>query len=150
MDGASLSTMLSILCGSWVFAMLFKGPSLISLQKRISPLLRLVQSDRHDGIPISIVAYQNKYAPFFEIVIRYLGGLLSAYALSGKPGLLSRADDLGSKPLPTFNSSSGLPYYAVNTVKFVLQCRSPKLTFTYLTAARLELVGVKACCGPKR
>jgi hypothetical protein len=119
MDGASLSTMLSILCGSWAFTTLSKSPS-ISLQRRISPLLRLVQSDRYDGIPISTVAYQNEYAPFFETVIRYLGGLLSAYALSGESGLLSRADDLGSKLLPAFNSSTGLPYYAVNTVKFVL------------------------------
>ena len=59
---------------------------------------------------------QTQYAPFFETVIRYLGGLLSAYALSGDPILLSRADDLGKMLLPAFNTTSGLPIYAVNTV----------------------------------
>ncbi|KAF7770505.1 CAZyme family GH47 [Agaricus bisporus var. burnettii] len=59
---------------------------------------------------------KDKYAPFFETTIRYLGGLLSAYALSGEPVLLSRADDLGRMLLPAFNTTSGLPRYAVNTV----------------------------------
>ncbi|RDB20921.1 Endoplasmic reticulum mannosyl-oligosaccharide 1,2-alpha-mannosidase [Hypsizygus marmoreus] len=59
---------------------------------------------------------QTAYAPFFETVIRYLGGLLSAYALSGEPVLLARADDLGKMLLPAFNTTSGFPMYAVNTV----------------------------------
>lgn len=63
---------------------------------------------------------QGEYAPFFETVIRYLGGLLSAYALSGEPTLLSRADDLGRMLLPAFNTTHGLPMYAVNTVTYVV------------------------------
>jgi len=59
---------------------------------------------------------QKRYAPFFETVIRYLGGLLSAYALSQDPILLLRADDLGSALLPAFGTPSGLPIYSVNTV----------------------------------
>ena len=59
---------------------------------------------------------KHSYAPFFETVIRYLGGALSAYALSGEPVLLARADDLGRMLLPAFNTTSGLPTYAVNTV----------------------------------
>ncbi|OJT12443.1 Endoplasmic reticulum mannosyl-oligosaccharide 1,2-alpha-mannosidase [Trametes pubescens] len=59
---------------------------------------------------------KGKYAPFFETVIRYLGGLLSAYAISGEPILLTRADDLGFMLLPAFNTTYGLPMYAVNTV----------------------------------
>lgn len=55
----------------------------------------------------------TKPARFFETVIRYLGGLLSAYALSHDPILLSRADDLGAALLPTFNTTSGLPAYGV-------------------------------------
>ncbi|KAF8889335.1 glycoside hydrolase [Infundibulicybe gibba] len=58
----------------------------------------------------------NSFAPFFETVIRYLGGLLSAYALSREPVLLTRADDLGRMLLPAFDTPSGLPNYAVNTV----------------------------------
>ncbi|KAI0918074.1 hypothetical protein AcV5_002851 [Taiwanofungus camphoratus] len=59
---------------------------------------------------------ERSYAPFFETVIRYLGGLLSAYSLSGEPVLLTRADDLGRMLLPAFNTSTGLPMYAVNTI----------------------------------
>lgn len=55
------------------------------------------------------------YAPFFETVIRYLGGLLSAYALSHEPILLQRADDLGTKLSPAFDTGSGLPAFGVNT-----------------------------------
>ncbi|KAL1725794.1 glycoside hydrolase family 47 protein [Schizophyllum commune] len=70
---------------------------------------------------LSVVArtsfYQdsNNYAPFFETVIRYLGGLLSAYAISREPILLARADDLGAALLPAMDTPSGLPIYAVNT-----------------------------------
>lgn len=73
-----------------------------------------------DALPI--VANQTfslspgQYAPFFETVIRYLGGLLSAYALSKEPMLLAQADLLGDMLLPALNTSSGLPTYAVNTV----------------------------------
>ncbi|OBZ66679.1 Mannosyl-oligosaccharide 1,2-alpha-mannosidase IC [Grifola frondosa] len=59
---------------------------------------------------------EGSFAPFFETVIRYLGGLLSAYALSGEPILLARADDLGKMLLPAFNTPHGLPTFAVNTV----------------------------------
>ncbi|GLB41878.1 putative glycosyl hydrolase 47 family protein [Lyophyllum shimeji] len=64
----------------------------------------------------TFVTKSGDFAPFFETVIRYLGGLLSAYALSGEPILLSRADDLGAVLLPAFNTTSGFPMYAVNTV----------------------------------
>ncbi|KAF4602218.1 hypothetical protein EYR40_005422 [Pleurotus pulmonarius] len=69
---------------------------------------------------VRVVAQQNftqitgYYAPFFETVIRYLGGLLSAYALSGETILLTRADDLGARLLPAFNSPSGFPRFGVN------------------------------------
>lgn len=57
------------------------------------------------------------YAPFFETVIRYLGGLLSAYALSNDPMLLERADDLATKLSGAFDTPSGLPAYGVNTMR---------------------------------
>jgi mannosyl-oligosaccharide alpha-1,2-mannosidase len=59
---------------------------------------------------------QKNSAPFFETVIRYLGGLLSMYALSKDPILLARADDLGTALLPVFRMPSGLPMSSVNTV----------------------------------
>jgi len=50
----------------------------------------------------------------FEIVIRFLGGFLSAHALSSSPIPRSKTDDLG-RLLPVFNTSLGLPLFAVNT-----------------------------------
>ncbi|KAK9899350.1 glycoside hydrolase family 47 protein [Cystobasidium minutum MCA 4210] len=45
----------------------------------------------------------------FETVIRYLGGLLSAYDLSDDPLMLARAKELGDWLLPAFNTASGWP-----------------------------------------
>ncbi|KAB5591258.1 Transcriptional adapter 2 [Ceratobasidium theobromae] len=51
----------------------------------------------------------------FEITIRILGGLLSAYALSGKDELyLRRAQELADRLLPAFNTPHGLPIPNVN------------------------------------
>jgi len=46
---------------------------------------------------------------FFETVIRYLGGLISAYDLSGDDLMLQRAEDLAEWILPAFGTSSGFP-----------------------------------------
>jgi len=50
----------------------------------------------------------------FEIVIRLLGGLLSAYQLRNDARLLKLADELGRRLLPAFDSPTGLPYVYVN------------------------------------
>lgn len=50
----------------------------------------------------------------FEITIRLLGGLLSAYQLTGDKRLLTMAEDLGNRLLPVFDSPTGLPYKFVN------------------------------------
>ncbi len=52
--------------------------------------------------------------PFFETIIRYLGGTLSAYALSGDQDILKFAETLATALLPAFNTSTGLPTYSVN------------------------------------
>ncbi len=67
-----------------------------------------------------LVFDQDQYVQFFETVIRYLGGFLSAYALSGNPIFLTRADDLGRRLLPAFNTQSKLPAFAVNVQKSVV------------------------------
>lgn len=54
------------------------------------------------------------FVPFFEAIIRYLGGLLSAYSLTKEPIFLSKADDIGRALLPVFNTSSGIPAFAIN------------------------------------
>jgi mannosidase alpha-like ER degradation enhancer 2 len=50
----------------------------------------------------------------FEITIRILGGLLSAYQMTGDERLLKLADDLGARLLPVFESPTGMPYMYVN------------------------------------
>jgi mannosidase alpha-like ER degradation enhancer 2 len=50
----------------------------------------------------------------FEITIRLLGGLISAYQISGNEKLLFMAEDLAERMLPIFNSPTGMPYRYVN------------------------------------
>jgi len=50
----------------------------------------------------------------FEITIRILGGLLSAYQLTDDEHLLAKADELGQRLLPAFESPTGMPYMHVN------------------------------------
>lgn len=54
------------------------------------------------------------YVQNFEITIRILGGLLSAYQMTDDKKLLALADDLGTRLLPVFESPTGLPYRYVN------------------------------------
>lgn len=46
----------------------------------------------------------------FETTIRNLGGLLSAYDLSGDEVFLKKADDLGMRLMRSFDSKTGIPY----------------------------------------
>jgi len=57
---------------------------------------------------------QDIYVKNFEITIRLLGGLLSSYQLTGDERLLHKAEDLGWRLLPVFDSPTGLPYVEVN------------------------------------
>lgn len=54
------------------------------------------------------------YVQNFEITIRHLGGLLSAYQLTGERRFLALAEDLGTRLLPAFDSKTGIPYRFVN------------------------------------
>lgn len=51
---------------------------------------------------------------FFEVNIRLLGGLLSAYQLDGDKRFLDLAIDLADRLLPAFDSPTGMPYRYVN------------------------------------
>jgi mannosidase alpha-like ER degradation enhancer 2 len=57
---------------------------------------------------------RDAYVQNFEVTIRLLGGLLSAYQLTGDRRLLHLAEDLGNRLLPVFDSPTGLPYRFVN------------------------------------
>jgi len=50
----------------------------------------------------------------FEITIRTLGGLITAYQLDGDERFLALAIDLADRLLPAFDSPTGMPYWGVN------------------------------------
>ncbi|XP_058999186.1 endoplasmic reticulum mannosyl-oligosaccharide 1,2-alpha-mannosidase-like isoform X1 [Mustela lutreola] len=50
----------------------------------------------------------------FESTIRILGGLLSAYHLSGDDLFLKKAEDFGNRLMPAFQTPSKIPYSDVN------------------------------------
>jgi hypothetical protein len=52
----------------------------------------------------------------FEISIRILGGLISAYELNNNPRFLELAVDLGNRLIKAFNSPTGMPYRYVNLI----------------------------------
>ncbi|CAI5980140.1 unnamed protein product [Closterium sp. NIES-65] len=59
--------------------------------------------------------FEHDYdANVFETTIRILGGLLSAYDLSGDPMLLAKAKELADKLLPAFTTPTGIPLAFVN------------------------------------
>ena len=50
----------------------------------------------------------------FEITIRLLGGLITAYELDGNKKFLALAKDLANRLMPAFNSKTGMPYRFVH------------------------------------
>ncbi|XP_066838747.1 mannosyl-oligosaccharide 1,2-alpha-mannosidase IC [Anser cygnoides] len=56
----------------------------------------------------------NGEASLFEVNIRYIGGLLAAYYLTGEEVFRSKALELGEKLLPAFNTPTGIPRGVIN------------------------------------
>ncbi|KAF9466042.1 glycoside hydrolase family 47 protein [Collybia nuda] len=84
---------------------------------------------------------EDPYVPYFETIIRYLGGLLSAHALSHEQILLQRADELATVLDPIFQTKSGMPLYGVNPstgettgpqIGILAEMASLQLEYTYL------------------
>ncbi|MBA2250880.1 MAG: glycoside hydrolase family 47 protein [Chitinophagaceae bacterium] len=50
----------------------------------------------------------------FEVTIRLLGSLITAYELDGDKRFLNKAEDLGRRLLPAFKTSTGMPYRYVH------------------------------------
>ncbi|HEX9829991.1 MAG TPA: glycoside hydrolase family 47 protein, partial [Bacteroidota bacterium] len=57
---------------------------------------------------------QNIEVQAFEIIIRLLGGLLSAYQMDGDPRFLALAKDLGDRLMPIYDSPTGIPFRYVH------------------------------------
>lgn len=50
----------------------------------------------------------------FEVNIRFVGGLLSCYALTGDTLFRDKAEHIAEKLLPAFQTPTGIPYALVN------------------------------------
>jgi ER degradation enhancer, mannosidase alpha-like 2 len=73
------------------------------------------EADRAKGLILEKLSFDRDVSvKNFEITIRLLGGLLSAYQATGDPRLLALAEDLGTRLLPAFASPTGMPYMFVN------------------------------------
>nr|GMC73033.1 mannosyl-oligosaccharide 1,2-alpha-mannosidase MNS1-like [Ipomoea batatas] len=57
---------------------------------------------------------KNYDASVFETTIRVVGGLLSAYDLSGDNLFLEKAQDIADRLLPAWNTPTGIPYNIIN------------------------------------
>ncbi|ERN07458.1 mannosyl-oligosaccharide 1,2-alpha-mannosidase MNS1 isoform X1 [Amborella trichopoda] len=56
-------------------------------------------------------------ASVFETTIRVVGGLLSAYDLSGNKVFLDKARDIADRLLPAWDTPSGIPYTTINLAR---------------------------------
>ncbi|MCL7049661.1 hypothetical protein MKW94_030705 [Papaver nudicaule] len=57
---------------------------------------------------------KNYEASVFETTIRVVGGLLSAFDLSGDKMFLEKAKDIADRLLPAWDTPSGIPYNRIN------------------------------------
>ncbi|KAF1001693.1 mannosyl-oligosaccharide 1,2-alpha-mannosidase MNS1-like [Apium graveolens] len=57
---------------------------------------------------------KNYDASVFETTIRVVGGLLSAFDLSGDKMFLGKATDIANRLLPAWNTSTGIPFNIIN------------------------------------
>ena len=57
---------------------------------------------------------KNISVQVFEVTIRLMGGLLSAYQMDGDEQFLFRATDLANRLLPAFETPTGIPYRYVH------------------------------------
>uniref|UniRef100_A0AAY5E7J0 alpha-1,2-Mannosidase n=1 Tax=Electrophorus electricus TaxID=8005 RepID=A0AAY5E7J0_ELEEL len=63
---------------------------------------------------LDLNSVRNGEASLFEVNIRYVGGLLSAYYLTGEEVFKQKVLELGEKLLPAFNTPTGIPRGVIN------------------------------------
>ena len=61
-----------------------------------------------------VLLFQNGDISVFETNIRYVGGLLSAFALTGDNLFRDKAAHVADKLLPAFKSPTGIPFALIN------------------------------------
>ncbi|KAK6627690.1 hypothetical protein RUM44_010169 [Polyplax serrata] len=105
--------------------------------------------EARDWVNQTLVFSNKKDVNLFEVTIRVLGGLLSAYHLSNDVMFLNKATDLGTRLLPCFDTVSGVPHSDVNLG--TLQAHSPKWSpdssTSEVTTIQLEFRDLSRCTG---
>ncbi|KAM6910762.1 mannosyl-oligosaccharide 1,2-alpha-mannosidase IA [Xenentodon cancila] len=71
-------------------------------------------NDAKEWVQTSLDLNSNGEASLFEVNIRYVGGLLSAYYLTGEELFKNKVVELGEKLLPAFNTPTGIPRGVIN------------------------------------
>ncbi|XP_061072064.1 mannosyl-oligosaccharide 1,2-alpha-mannosidase IA [Conger conger] len=71
-------------------------------------------NDAKEWVETSLDLNTNGEASLFEVNIRYVGGLLSAYYLTGAEVFKRKVLELGEKLLPAFNTPTGIPRGVIN------------------------------------
>ncbi|KAM9806563.1 mannosyl-oligosaccharide 1,2-alpha-mannosidase IA isoform X1 [Syngnathus typhle] len=71
-------------------------------------------NDAKEWVRINLDLTSNGEASLFEVNIRYVGGLLSAYYLTGEEMFKTKVLELGAKLLPAFNTPTGIPRGVIN------------------------------------
>lgn len=105
--------------------------------------LNEIFDEAREWVAKSLDLASDRYNNLFEITIRYsihsvwnlvlkfgafriMGGLLSAYNLSGDKIFLEKAYDLGNRTMPAFDTASHIPLSDINLKR--LQAKSPSWT----------------------
>lgn len=97
---------LTLTCFSW----LRQGLTIVdSIDTLIIMGLKDEYNHAREWIETSLRFDSTVGGSFFETVIRILGGLLTAYELSGDEMYLTKASELGTKLMPAFATPHGLP-----------------------------------------
>ncbi|CAF1213904.1 unnamed protein product, partial [Didymodactylos carnosus] len=94
----------------------------------------------------------DKFNSHFEITIRVLGGLLSAYHLSADPIFLKRAVELGDRLLINFNTASGLPLAEINIKRKTASGYrwTSDASTSEVGSVQLEMRDLSRCTGDKK
>lgn len=67
-----------------------------------------------DSLYLFIYLFQTSDVSVFEVNIRFVGGLLTCYALTGDVVFRDKAQQIADKLLPAFDTPSGIPHALVN------------------------------------
>lgn len=106
-------------------------------------------TEARDWVETELNFNTNQEVNLFETTIRVLGGLLSAYHLSGDEMFLRKSIDLGDRLMPAFQTPSGIPFSDTNllTLKSHAPRWSPDSSTSEVTTIQLEFRDLARCTG---